>query len=251
MTDLPEAGMGVSSMEPRDGPSRPTAGMATSMPLPSRPSAGVTPGAQDAPAWTLAFLPLATSLFYILAMLANVNVGVVSLATVVGSAALVVLDRRDLVRTGRLPHSRLPSMTWFLFPPTYLFKRARRLDAPRNLFWTSVGCLVLAFIVRAAVVTAMAVGVAKAGADPILPGCADRESMPDVVSVFDNVEDVRDAGLHGVIVTGQTEIARGPGAVPTKMFCSGRIRASNNEEYEIQYAFEIVQGQVLVHVQVQ
>ncbi len=219
------------------------------MPNQSRPGAKSTLWTSNALAWVLALLPLATSPLYILAVSMGVSMDAVSLAALLASAALVVIDKRDLSRTGRIPRSSLPSTAWFLFPPAYLFKRAKRLGGPNTLFWISVACPVLAFIVCAAIVAGIATRLADA--DPVLPGCADRGSMPDVVSVFDDMDIVRNAGLHGVIVTDQTEVGQGPGASPKSRFCTGVMHASNEREYDMQYAFEIMQGQVIVHVQLQ
>lgn len=208
-----------------------------------------TPVAQKRWAWALALLPMAATAFLVPLVSIGLDGAWVTLFVVLASAALVIVDRRDLIRTGRLPSSSLPSTAWFLFPPAYLSRRARLLGAPKTQFWVSLGCLLLAFVARTAIAVAIIASVANVAADPVLPGCADRGSMPDVVNVFDNVESVRDAGLSGVIVTDQTEIAQDPGSTPTKRFCSGKMQASNDREYDIQYAFEIVQGQVIVHIQ--
>ncbi|MGI4799046.1 MAG: hypothetical protein ACRYG8_34415 [Janthinobacterium lividum] len=209
---------------------------------------------QDAAAWGLAFLPLATALSYFLAYLVGVNHNVVSLAALLTSVALVVVDKRNLVRTGRVSQSSLPSTAWFLVSAVYLFKRAKRLGGPKTLFWVSIVCSILAVIISIAIVVTAATRLADAklaDADPVLPGCADRGSIPDVVGAFDTVEGVRNAGLHGVIVTDQTEIAQGPGATPTTRLCSGTMQASNARAYDIRYEFEIVQGQVIITVELQ
>ena len=219
------------------------------MPSQPRPNAFFASWKLDAPAWGLAFLPLATALLYILATLVGMSMDVVSAAAFLASAALVVIDKRDLVRTGRMARSSLPSTAWFVISPVYLFKRARRLGALQSQFWVSIACLVLVFVVSIAI-TALAAN-RLADADPVLPGCADRTSIPDVVGAFDTVESVRNAGLHGVIVTEQTEISQGPGARPTTRLCSGTMQASNARDYDIRYEFEIVQGQVIITVGLQ
>ena len=203
----------------------------------------------DAPAWGLAFLPLATALLYILATLVGVSMDVVSVAAFLAAAALVVVDKRDLVRTGRVARSSLPSTAWFLISPVYLLKRANRLRGPKTQFWISIACSVLVLVVSIAITATAANRLADA--DPVLPGCADRRSIPDVVGAFDTVESVRNAGLHGVIVTEQTEISQGPGARPTTRLCSGTMQASNARDYDIRYEFEIVQGQVIITVELQ
>lgn len=173
--------------------------------------------------------------------------GVVSLAALLAAAALVIIDKRGLIRAGRIPQSSLPSTAWFLFPPTYLLKRANRLGNSKRLFWLSLACLVLAFVTRTAFVAGTATSLADA--NPVLPGCADRGSMQDVVNVFNDMEIVRTASLHGVIVADQTETGQGPGTKPMERFCSGTMHASDDREYDIHYAFEIVQDQIIVHVQ--
>ena len=67
--------------------------------------------AQEAPAWGLAYLPLVATIFYGLAAAAGINLGLVSMAMLAGAAGLVVLDKRDLARSGRLPRTLLPSTT--------------------------------------------------------------------------------------------------------------------------------------------
>ena len=207
------------------------------------------PVAQEGWAWALAVLPMVETAFLAPLVLIGLDWTWVTLFSMLASVALVIVDKRDLVRTRGLLSSSLPSTAWFLFPPAYLSRRAKLLRAPRTQFWVCLGCLLLAFVARVAIAVAMATSVATAAADPVLPGCADRESMPDVINVFDNVETVRDAGLSGVVVTDQTEIGQGPGTTPRTRFCSGKMQASNDREYDIQYAFEIIQGQVIIHVQ--
>lgn len=215
----------------------------------SRLNAHVTSWKLDAPAWSLAYLPLATTLANLFAATIGVSTDVVSLATILAAVALVIIDKRELRRTDRIPWSSLPFTVWSLVPPVYLFKRARRLGIPKTQFWVSIVCSVLAFVISTAVVARMATSLADA--DLVLPDCADRGSMSDVLSVFDDIESVRSVGLHGVIVTDQTEVGQGPGASPKARFCTGVMHASNEREYDMRYGFEIIQGQVIVHVQLQ
>ena len=203
---------------------------------------------QDALAWGLAFLPLATALAFVVAWLSGLNTGLVSLATLAAAAAIIVVDRRDLARSGRLPRSASPSTAWCLFPPAYLLRRARRLGTSKVQFWICLACLVLAFAARVAVVVETAAPAEDAG--PILPGCMDQSSMQDVISTFDQLQAVKDAGLHGVVVTGQAEISEGPGPNTTLRDCSGKVEASNAQVYDIKYEFELTQGQVIVRVEV-
>ena len=204
--------------------------------------------AQDAAAWGLVFLPLATSLGYIVAVLSGLDLGLVSLATLVGSVVLIVFDKRNLASTGRLPRTASPSIAWFLFPPGYFFRRARSLGTPRTQAWMSLACVIAAFVARS---TVFAVLVSQAvEMEPVLPACADRGSMQDVINVFDGIASVRAANIHGVILVDQTEIAQGPGAKPTTRYCKGTMRASNDEEYDVNYDFELQQGQVIIRLEV-
>ena len=218
-----------------------TAGMQSSPTRTASPS-------QDAAAWGLVFLPLATSLGYIVAALSGLDLGPVSLATLVAAVILIVVDKRNLASTGRLPLVAAPSTAWFLFPPGYFSRRARSLGTTQTQVWMSIICLIVAF---AAQFTVLAVSVSKAvEAEPVLPACADRGSMQDVIGVFDGISSVRDAGIHGVILVDQTEVAQGPGTKPTARYCKGRMRASNDQAYNVDYDFEIQQGQVIVRLEV-
>ena len=249
MTDLSESTFNKPDENISNKPPGLAANVTGVAPSQSPPNVNTTLSTPDAAAWGLAFLPLATALLYILAALVRINSDMVSVAAFLASAALVIADKRNLVRTGRLARSSLPATAWFLFSPMYLFKRATRLRGPKTQLWISIACSVLVLIVSI-VITAMAAN-RLADADPVLPGCADRRSIPDVVGAFDTVESVRNAGLHGVIVTEQTEISQGPGARPTTRLCSGTMQASNARDYDIRYEFEIVQGQVIITVGLQ
>ena len=205
------------------------------------------PQPHKTPAWGLTFLPLATAMGYGLAALLGFALEAVSLATLAGAAALVILDKRALAATGKLPRAAAPSTAWFLFPPGYLFRRAKRLGTSRAQAWIAVACLVLAFAARVAIVAALASYAIEA--DAVLPGCADRSAMADILGTFDEVPAVQAAGIHGVVLVAQREVGQGPGAKPTKRYCTGRVRASNTQEYDVQYDFELEQGQVIIRVE--
>ncbi len=114
------------------------------------------------------------TLFYGLAAAAGVNLTVVSMAALAGAAGLIILDKRDLTRSGRLPRALLPSTAWCLFPPAYLRRRAKRLGAPSAQFWVSMACLALAFVARSAVVLEAASQLAATEAAPVAAQAATR-----------------------------------------------------------------------------
>lgn len=212
---------------------------------------------QEAPAWALAYLPLVATLFYGLAAIAGVSLSVVSVATLAGAAGLIVLDRRDLARSGRLARSLSPSTLWCLFPPAYLRRRARLLGAPSVQFWVSIACLALAFVARGAVVVEAASQLAATEAAPVatqatpadpLPSCTDDASMQDVIKVFDMLAPVKALDAHGVLVKARAEQPEGEEATPSSRVCTGKMLATNAQEYPINYAFDIEEGHVIVHV---
>ena len=213
--------------------------------------------AQEAPAWGLAYLPLVATLLYGLAAAAGVNLAVVSMAAFAGAAGLILLDKRDLTRSGRLPRALLPSTFWFLFPPAYLRRRARRLGAPSNQFWVSMACLALAFVARGAVVVEVASQLAATEAAPVaaqaapadpLPSCIDDASMQDIIKVFDTLTPVKELGTTGVLVKARAEQPEGEEATPSSRVCTGKMLATNAQEYPINYAFDIEEGHLIVHV---
>lgn len=112
------------------------------------------PRATDVAAWALAVLPLAATVLAAGAL--GIDLGVVSAAALAAAAALVVHDKRRLGAAGTVPLSALPSTWWFLFPPRYLDRRARLLDAPRVQFHASLVCLALALVARAAIAAVVA-----------------------------------------------------------------------------------------------
>ena len=220
-------------------------------------SPNVDPLPQEAPAWALAYLPLMTAVFYGLAAIAGVSLSVVSVATLAGAAGLILLDRRDLARSGRLARSLSPSTLWCLFPPAYLRRRARRLGAPSAQFWISMACLALAFVARGAVVVEAASQLATTEAAPVtaqaapadpLPSCTDDASMQDVIKVFDMLAPVKELDAHGVLVKARAEQPESEEATPSSRVCTGKMLATNAQEYPINYAFDIEEGHVIVHV---
>ena len=243
--DVPPSAVDLAMTSPRgDGP----AGQGGEPPdVTVRPV--VAGDASEGATWALAFLPFATLLGYAFAAVWDVSLGPVSVATLVASSALVITDKRGLVRTGRVPSSSTPSTAWLLFPPGYLFRRARVLGAPRTQAWIAVACFVAAFIGRTALVAKYT--EAPTGADPVLPACAERAIMQDVLNVFDGVGAIRTTGVRGVTLTEQTEIGQGPGPAPNKKYCTGKVEASNTQDYQIEYDLELQQGQVIVRVELQ
>ncbi len=217
-----------------------------------------TKAAQEAPAWGLAYLPLVATLFYGLAAAAGINLGLVSMAMLAGAAGLVLLDKRDLARSGRLPRTLLPSTAWCLFPPAYLRRRAKRLGAPSTQFWVAMACLALAFVARGAVVVEAASQMAATDAAPAaaqaapadpLPSCTDDAIMADVIRVFDTLTPVKDLGAAGVLVKQRAEQPESEEGSPSTRACTGKMLASNAQEYPINYAFDIEEGHVIVHVE--
>lgn len=234
--------------------------------LPATPAAGpATPptpaqatGREDSLAWVLAILPLAAMALRAMAGALEINLGVVSLTSLAGAAALVVADKRAMAGQGRLRHSALPSTAWFLIAPVYLFKRATVLRAPKTQFWVSLACMALAFAGETASAARAALDARNAGsaetttnAVPALPGCADKAYMPSVVNVFGDIAEVRNAGIRGVVVTRRIDRGVGQDEVPPVRVCSGTMAASDGQDYQITYGFEIIQDQVIVNVELQ
>ena len=225
-------------------------------------SGAVAGQSPDTLAWVLAFLPLGTALLHSIANAMGVHPGIVSLAALGGSVALVVMDKRELARTGRLAPSAAPSTLWCLFPPGYLRRRAKLLGEHGGRFWISLACMGLAFAAQIAV---LAGGIAEppsadvptdavapmenVAAASALPGCTDEANMPYVLETFTKLKPMRDADVQGVVLTDRTELAGGESQHPLLRICSGRMQASNEEDYDILYAFEIVEGRVIVHVE--
>lgn len=195
------------------------------------------PPSNDRWAWALAVLPLTAAV--LLAPLALLGLGrdLPTLLTLLASAALVVVDRRDLARSGRLSRAALPATAWFLVSPVYLRKRARRLGQGSLQFWVAVGCAVAAPVVATIVVGLLTLAT-RPQETGVLPACNDPGSVQDVLNAFDGLGTAREAGVHGVSLSGQEETGQGPGAVPKLRYCSASVLASNAEEYGIDYTYE-------------
>ena len=193
-------------------------------------------------AWALALSPLLTVVVGVPLALAGLGPLAAALARLGAATALIILDRRALSRSDCLPPDALPAVAWLLLPEVYLVKRARRLGRPLTQFW----------VMLAAEAATLALGVGLVGAavqsqaDAGLPRCADRSSVDDVLAVFGDIPDVRAAGLHGIALLDQTEIAQGPGASPQERVCEGAVEASDTRRYGITYGFEIIQGRIVV-----
>ena len=216
--------------------------------IPNQPPTDVG-GGSEAASWALAFLPLMTVLGYAFAAIWGLSLGPVSVATLICSAALVILDKRALAGAGRLTSSSLPSTAWAFFPPGYLLRRAKVMRAPHTQAWIAIACFIAAFVGRTALVARFT--SAPADADPVLPACTERAIMPDVLGVFDDLGAIRATGIRGVTLTEQTEVGQGPGSAPTKKYCTGKVTASNTQEYQIGYDLELQQGQVIVRVELE
>jgi hypothetical protein len=164
------------------------------------------------------------------------------------SAGLVVLDKRDLARSGRVPKAALPSTAWFLVLPVYLRKRARRLGQGPLQFWVSVGCAVAGPVVGTAAVAALALATLSQP-DGALPACNDPDAIQDVLNTFDGLGPVREAGVRGVSLSGQEETGQGPGAVPKLRYCIASVLASNAQEYDIDYTYEQRPDRIVIRLE--
>ncbi len=74
--------------------------------------------------------------------------------------------------------------------------------------------------------------------------------MQDVIKVFDTLTPVKELGATGVLVKERAEQPEGEEATPSSRVCTGKVLASNAQEYPINYAFELDEGHVIVHVAV-
>lgn len=92
-----------------------------------------TPRAGEGLAWALAVSPLAVAVVLLaLFLLGSVDdVRALTVLSLAASAALVIADRRSIVRSGRAAGGPPPSVRWFLVPPVYLWRRAACLGRSR------------------------------------------------------------------------------------------------------------------------
>lgn len=85
-----------------------------------------TPRVGEGLAWALAASPLAVAVVLLILFLLGVvdDVRALSVLSLATSAALVIADRKGLVRSGRAMDGPPPAVRWFLVPPVYLWRRA-------------------------------------------------------------------------------------------------------------------------------
>lgn len=170
-------------------------------------------------------------------------------ARLVASLALAAADRRALSCTGY----SAPGIMWALVPEGYLWVRARRLGRKPGWFWLALGCEAVAYVagtILVAVILGRAPTAQTSTAEPdaVLPYCADHSVIDDVLATFGDIPEAKAAGLRGIMLTGQSEVAQGPGAVPRERVCDGVIEASDTGRYDVSYGFEIIQGRLIVRV---
>ena len=250
---------------------------------PKQDASGTNPASQsnETLAWVLAALPAAVLVVSLILVPSGSTVGVDALSglALAASAALVVVDKRRVAASGAAAGAALPATAWFLVPPVYLWKRANRLGRSKAQAWTWMGCSLAAVVVPFAFAILLASGAAepdglaarppapagrpdlgkqgpasggndRAVAEPALPSCTDARYVQDVLAVFGDVRTMRAAGIRGVVLSERRELDIGRGEIPSLRFCSGRMMGSNGDDYSINYGFEIVEGQVIVHVEI-
>ena len=224
------------------------------------PSGGITHAADGAPthpaprpslpehdtaAWMLAALPLAVTAIRLPAMSIEIAQQLVSVAGLVASFGLVVADRRMLVGAGRLSPATKPGLWRALLPPIYLYARAKRLGTTLILFWLSLASIVLAGMLG----LTMAAMTAEASA---LPACDDDVTVTAAMGAFNSTLLVRQADIHAIAVTNETEIAQGPGPRPRERACTAMIRASDDVAYPVDYTVDLTEhDQPIVHLRLQ
>lgn len=214
-------------------------------------AAAQAPAGGDGMPWALAALPLASATLLAVLVLLDVadSMRALTALTLFASAALVLADRQRLRRSG-VAASGMPSPWWFLVPPIYLWRRAAALGGSRAPFWAWFASTAGAFVIRVAVLVALASQAAGERAVAArLPGCADRAMAADVKTVFDDMPAAKQDGVRAVSLGGQAEVAQGPGAVPTVRYCSGTMLATDTVEYAIDYSFERRQEDVIIRLQ--
>jgi len=216
---------------------------------PALPSATSQPPAgRDGLAWALAALPLASAvLLAVLALLDVVDaMPALSALALLASAALVLADRQRLRRSG-MASGGLPSAWWFLVPPVYLWRRAAALGQSKAPVWGWGASTVLAGVTRVVVLAVIATRIAAAER---LPDCTSRDVVADIKAVFDSLPAAQQAGVKAVSLGTQSEVAQGPGSIPTERYCTGVMLASDTVEYAIDYSFERRQDEVIIRLQI-
>lgn len=211
------------------------------------PPAVPVSAAQEGWAWALAVLPLVTAIVLAPLILMGLHRNWVTFLLLLASAGLVVIDKRSLVRSGRIAPPILPSTAWFLVPPVYLRKRANRLGQKTLQFWISIACAVAAPVVGNMVVAVIAI---TQQASQGLPACDDRAATQDVMNAFDSVDAARQAGVRGVSLSEQEEVGQGPGKIPRLRYCTASVLASDSQEYAVDYTFEQRPDQVIVRLEI-
>lgn len=214
-------------------------------------AARITPVAplNDRWAWVLAVLPLAGAILLAPLAVLGLHRNWLTLLILLVSAGLVVVDKRDLARSGRVSAAAMPATAWFLVSPVYLRKRALRLSQSSRQFWVSIACAMAAPVGGTVAIAVLTVATTQQTADT-LPACNDPAASPDVLKVFDTYGPTREAGVHGVSLSGQEETGQGPGTVPKLRYCSASVLASDAQEYDVDYTYEQRPDGVIIRLNV-
>ena len=215
------------------------------------PVAQITPAPSpnDKWAWVLAVLPLAGAILLAPLAVLGLHRNWLTLLLLLVSAGLVVVDKRNLARSGRVSPAAMPATAWFLVSPVYLRKRALRLGQGSRQFWVSVVCAVVAPVAGTVAIAVLTLATVQQTASA-LPACNDPDASPDVLKVFDTYGPAREAGVHGVSLSGQEETGQGPGAVPKLRYCSASVLASDAQEYDVDYTYEQRPDGVIIRLKV-
>lgn len=202
-------------------------------------------------AWTLAAVPLATTVLRMLAAALDVagNGRWLSALALLASLLIVKADRRRLLQSGAAAPGSLPSAWWCLVPPVYLWRRATCLGRPRLPAWGWLGSAALAFVLSLAVLAAAAPGSEPQTGAMVLPDCTGPGAAADVERTFTSLPAARSAGVAGVSVTEQEETGQGPGRAPNIRYCSALVLGSDNHEYEVDYSLELRPDGAVIRLQ--
>ncbi len=196
--------------------------------------------------WALAFTPLILPVLAFAFEFSGVVVlpSLLSVLVTTITAAIIIADKRVIAAEGRAVVGKFPSTLWFLFPPAYLWKRARAFSLPRLQVWVWIGCSVLSYFL---LIAAMAVGVTNTAEAGMLPSCAAPAVTESLLDIFDDLPVMRTAGVRAVSVSRQAEVVVGQRS-PRTRDCTASILDQEDDEHGIDYTIEQRPDQVLVHL---
>jgi hypothetical protein len=182
-------------------------------------------------AWLLALIPIIGAL--VERALGDLGLRPTSSAALLGYGAaytvVTVIDLRQIRKSGSNTNN-ISLGIWFWLVPAYLFQRSRALRQSFRYLWIWIAsCVAMIFILAPGILsgdTYWGFGV---------PPCTGTFTENMVKNIFNDMQSVRQLGIHGIDVRDEVETS----STSATRTCRGTLLASDIKNYSITYTIEL------------